>query len=136
MSEYFELIAEARHWARTSVALAVVENPSDNMDASRLFDELADALEAATTGVFPMHDPEYRRVYAEEMAKIDAKTGVAAQSFARECLIATASWWAGWCADHDSEIPDLAELGSFLLSVKHQMALDRPTTVATKEGRS
>ena len=52
----------------------------------------------------------------------------------RERLIAQASVWAGWCTDHDSEMPDLAKLAGILLDVKHQMALDRPTTVAPKEG--
>ena len=60
----------------------------------------------------------------------------AAQTFDRESLIARASVWAGWCTDHDSEMPDLAKLAGILLDVTHQMALDRPTTVAPKEGRS
>ena len=47
----------------------------------------------------------------------------------RERLIAESSWWSGWCADNE-----LTLLSAFLLDVKHQMALDRPTTVAPKEG--
>lgn len=43
----------------------------------------------------------------------------------RETLIAQASWWSGWCSDHDRELPELAKLGGFLLDVKHQLALDR-----------
>ncbi len=46
--------------------------------------------------------------------------------FDRESLIAEASWWAGWCTDHDQTLPDLARLSGFLLDVKHQMAKDRP----------
>ena len=54
----------------------------------------------------------------------------------RERLIAKALWWSGWCTDHDSELPALAEMGGFLLDVKHQMALDRPAPVTPKEGKS
>lgn len=43
----------------------------------------------------------------------------------REQLIAKASWWSGWCTDHDTELPDLAKLGGFLLEMKYQMMLDR-----------
>jgi hypothetical protein len=43
----------------------------------------------------------------------------------RERLIAAASWWAGWCTDHDTELPELAALSGLLLDVKHQMASDR-----------
>ena len=49
----------------------------------------------------------------------------------RERLIAQASSWAGFCVDHDTEMPDLAKLSAFLLDVKHQMALDRITAVLT-----
>ena len=45
----------------------------------------------------------------------------------REQLIALASWWCGWCTDRSGEEPELAELGGFLLEVKHRMALDRET---------
>ena len=44
----------------------------------------------------------------------------------REELIALASWWSGWCTDHDQQIPELATLSGFLLDIKHQMAMDRP----------
>ena len=47
----------------------------------------------------------------------------------RERLVAEASWWSGWYTDNG-----LPLLGDFLLDVKHQMALDRHTTVAPKEG--
>ena len=52
----------------------------------------------------------------------------------RERLIVEASTWAGWCADHDWELSTLTLLSDFLLDVKHQMALDRPTHTTPKEG--
>lgn len=46
----------------------------------------------------------------------------------REELIALASSWSGWCTDNDQTLPKLAELGGFLLEVKHRMAMDREGT--------
>lgn len=46
----------------------------------------------------------------------------------RERLIAEASRWSGWCTDNE-----LTLLSDFLLDVKHQMALDRPTQIVPEE---
>jgi hypothetical protein len=45
----------------------------------------------------------------------------------REELIVWLSWWAGWCTEHDTELPQLVLLSGLLLDAKHQIAMDRPT---------
>ena len=58
------LISEARDW--------LAEDRTSPVSAE-FIKALADALEAATVpALFPMHDPEYRRIYAEERSVIDA----------------------------------------------------------------
>lgn len=47
-------------------------------------------------------------------------------SRSREILIANVSWWAGWCTDHEAELPELTQLSGLLLEVKDQMRMDRP----------
>jgi hypothetical protein len=32
-----------------------------------------------------------------------------------------ASWWAGWCTDHDGELIELAELSGFLLELRNYL---------------
>lgn len=47
-------------------------------------------------------------------------------SRSRELLIANVSWWAGWCTDHEVELPELTQLSGLLMEVKDQMRKDRP----------
>jgi hypothetical protein len=47
----------------------------------------------------------------------------------RELLIAKLSWWAGWCTDHDTKLPQLAVVSGLLLDAKHQIAMDRANEV-------
>ena len=66
MSMHTELIAEARQ-----ISDNFYIQTSDPKDLMIL--KLTNALEAATIpALFPMRDPEYRRIYAEERAVIDA----------------------------------------------------------------
>ena len=43
----------------------------------------------------------------------------------RERLISNLSWWAGWCLDNESVLPDLVVVHGLLLDAKHRIALDR-----------
>ena len=103
MSKHTELIANARGWAihgRAHIAdfySTEVDHLVDELTAATV--ALADALEAATTGVFPMHDPEYRRIYAAERAKIDAQNEPPKQAHSNRGSCAAMEGHAGTCAE-------------------------------------